>query len=79
MYTSPIRRIQLHLDEDLDEALAREALARRIPKAALIREYLAQHVSPAADGSPDPSDALIGIYDGGPDESAEVDDVVYGQ
>ena len=73
-----MRRIQLHLDEELDDALAREALTRGIPKAALIREYLAGRVGGAAAAGADPSQSLIGIYEGSDKESDLVDDIVYG-
>ncbi len=71
-----IRRIQLHLDEDLDEALAIRAAELGLPKAALIRGYLAEHVSLRSRGD-DPSAALIGVYQGTPDESGDIDETVY--
>ena len=71
-----MRRIQLHIDEELDEGLAAQARKRGMSKAALIREYLRQHVRP--DQAEDPSTRLIGAYEGTPDESASIDDVVYG-
>ncbi len=37
-----VRRIPLHLGEDLDDALAGQARTRVISKAALIREYLSR-------------------------------------
>lgn len=73
-----MRRIQIHLDEDVDDALAGQALERGIPKAALIREYLAQHVSPRRRGRDDPSERLTGIYAGTPQESNRVNDILYG-
>lgn len=78
VYTPPVRRIQLHLDEDLDEALARRARELGIAKAALIRDYLAQHVEAPAHVV-DPSARLVGMYEGDQGESAGVDDVVYRQ
>ena len=72
-----MRRIQIHLDEDVDDALARQAREQGVSKAALIREYLANHVTPRARGGSDPAARLIGVYDGAPDESERVDDVVY--
>jgi len=73
-----MRRIQLHLDEELDDALATQAAQRGMPKAALVRDYLWQHVD-ARDAQPDPAEALIGIYDGEVDEHASIDAVVYGR
>ncbi len=74
-----MRRIQLYLDEAVDDALAIEASQRGVPKAVLIREYLGRHVRPATPQVDDPSTRLIGVYEGGQDESASVDDVVYGR
>ena len=73
-----MRRIQIHLTEDLDEALARQALERGISKAALIREHLAKHVARPRSRRDDPSVRLTGIYDGTEEESETVDDVLYG-
>ncbi len=72
-----VRRIQLHLDEALDEALARQAVESGLSKAALIRRYLAQHVPVTPRDHEDPSAALVGVYDGTPDESCGIDDIVY--
>ncbi len=74
-----MRRIQIHLDSDLDDALIRQALERGISKAALIREYLSQHVLPQPWGRDDPSVGLEGVYDGESHESETVDDVIYGR
>jgi hypothetical protein len=72
-----VRRIQLHLDDELDEALARQALDRGIAKAALIREYLALHVSKEHRNKERSSRRLIGVYEGSAEESSSVDDVLY--
>ncbi len=74
-----VRRIQLHLDDDLDEALTRQALDRGIAKAALIREYLALHVSKEHRNKERSSRRLIGVYEGSDGESASVDDLLYGR
>ena len=71
-----MRRIQLHLDEELDDALARQAAQRGVAKAALVRDYLWQHVE-RSTAQDDPAAPLIGIYDGEPAEHGSVDAVVY--
>lgn len=71
-----MRRIQIHIDDDMDEALALEALERGVSKAALIREYLAQHIGSRL-GRRDAGQALIGSYAGDEDESSQIDQVVY--
>ena len=73
-----MRRIQIHLEEEIDEALARQARQRAIPKAALIREYLAQHVDQEAGRMADASSRLIGGYQGAESESASIGQVLYG-
>jgi ribbon-helix-helix CopG family protein len=75
----PVRRIQIHLEDELDEALARQALDRGIAKAALIREYLALHVSKEHRNKDRSSQRLIGVYEGTAGESSSVDDVLYGR
>lgn len=72
-----MRRIQLHIDEDLDEALSRRATERGMPKAALVREILWASVPTRKGLTDDPSQQLIGIYEGELDESVTVDEIVY--
>ena len=71
-----MKRVQIHLDEDLDRAAAAEAARRGISKAALVRASLAKELGGTL---PDPEEgwsALTGwLEDGGVDH---VDDVVYG-
>jgi len=69
-----MRRIQLYIEEVLDERLGAEAARAGVSKAALIREAVAQRYG---DTRPlaDPLDTLVGSLDV---EPADVDDVVYG-
>jgi hypothetical protein len=73
-----VRRIRLYLTEELDDALTREAVAKRVPKAALVRTYLAAQLGWNAEPTTDPIESLIGIYEGDSDESNNVDSVLYG-
>lgn len=73
MYTSPVRRLQISIDESLDDALAVEAGRRRTSKAALIREYVRERLGGATVAA-DPMAALIGDID---DEAGDIDAVVY--
>lgn len=68
-----VRRLQISIDEDLDEALAIEAARRRISRAALIRELVRQHLRPSRPR--DPFAELIGDID---DDAGDIDEVVYG-
>jgi Ribbon-helix-helix protein, copG family len=72
-----MRRIQLHLDEELDDALAREAARRGQAKAHLIREYLWREIDRHGVVE-DSLDELIGLSDAAPVDGETIDDVVYG-
>ena len=73
VYADTMRRIQIHLEDETDEALAVEASRRGISKAALIRELVRQGF--AGPGT-DPVDAVIGMGDGNPVD--DIDHVLYG-
>lgn len=69
-----MRRIQIHLEDEVDEALAREARRRGSSKAALIREVL--RTGFPAPGE-DPVDALVGAGDG--QAVDDIDEASYGR
>lgn len=72
-----MRRVQIHLDEGVDGALAAEAARQGISKAQLIRDLLVRAMPGLADDAldDDPLDDLVGTVDVDP---AGVDEVVYG-
>jgi hypothetical protein len=78
MYASDMRRLQIMIDEDLDEALARQARVEGTSKAALIRRYVRDRIKPLPPIEEDPLWEIKGMVRGGPDDSRSVDDVVYG-
>ncbi len=65
------------IDEDLDEALARQAREEGTSKAALIRRYVREKIKPLPPIEEDPLWELVGMAEGSPDDSVSVDDVVY--
>lgn len=71
-----MRRIQIHIEELLDEAAEAEAARRGVSKAALIRASLARelHVDRHHQDD-DPWAAITGWLDDGPVE--DLDAVVY--
>jgi hypothetical protein len=73
-----VKRLQIMIDEDLDEALEHQALKERTSKAALIRRYVRERIEPLPPIREDPIWGLVGMDEGNPDDSASVDDVVYG-
>ena len=75
MYTAPMRRIQIYIEEELDDRLSAEATKSGRSKAALIRESVAERFGEAVRKR-EPLDALVGSVDA---EPADVDQVVYGR
>lgn len=74
MYHHTMKRLQIMIDEDLDEALEREAVRAKTSKAALIREYARErlHALPPLDS--DPLWRMVGSDNFEPEP---IDDVVY--
>lgn len=71
-----MKRLQIMIDEELDEALEREARREHVSKAALIRRYVRKHLKPAIRGE-DPLRGMAGLDEGWPGASTSLDDVVY--
>jgi len=67
------------IEEELDEALEREARAEGVSKAALIRRYVGERLRPLPPVEDDPLWRFFGSVDGEPGDSESVDDVVYGR
>jgi hypothetical protein len=70
-----MRRVQIHLDESLDEAAEREAARRGVSKAALIRASLARELNLVRPANDDPWLAITGWLDDGPVE--DLDAAIY--
>jgi ribbon-helix-helix CopG family protein len=73
-----MRRLQIMIDEDLDEALGRKARKEGTSKAALIRRYVREQIKPLPPIEKDPLWEIVGMDKGAPDDSMSVNDVVYG-
>lgn len=71
-----MRRIQIYIDEKMDETLRSEAMRTGRSKASLIRECVAERYAAAGPVENDPISGLVGSVDA---EPADVDDVVYGR
>lgn len=71
-----MKRLQIHIEEELDDALAVEALRQRTSKAALIREAVAERYAPPT-GQAEALMRMAGMFKGSPDDSASIDAVVY--
>jgi hypothetical protein len=70
-----VKRLQISIEEELDDALGAEAARRRTSKAALIRQFVRERLRPKARGAKDPMAALIGDID---DEAGDIDTMIYG-
>ncbi|MDP9325557.1 MAG: ribbon-helix-helix domain-containing protein [Candidatus Dormibacteraeota bacterium] len=69
-----MRRVQIYLDDEMDDSLEAEAARRGVSKAALIRAAVGREfkpVQPTKDGW----EALVGWLDLGPVD--DIDEVIY--
>jgi hypothetical protein len=73
-----VKRLQIMIEEDLDAALGRQARRERVSKAALIRRYVRERLEPLPPLEEDPLWELVGMVEGGRDDSQRVDEIVYG-
>jgi hypothetical protein len=72
-----VKRLQIMIEEDLDAALGRQARRERVSKAALIRRYVRERLEPLPPLEEDPLWEMVGMVEGGPDDSQRVDEIVY--
>jgi len=70
-----VKRLQISIEEELDDALAVEAARRRTSKAALIREFVRERLGREKPVPADPMAGLIGDID---DEAGDIDSHLYG-
>ena len=76
MYTPPMRRIQLYVDDEVDEALSAEAARLGTSRSALVRDAVRASLSSRLEAVSDSVDELVGSLDVEPDE--DLDAVIYG-
>jgi Ribbon-helix-helix protein, copG family len=77
---SGVKRLQIMIEQDLDDALGLQALEEGVSKAALIRRYVRERLrpEPLPPIEEDPLWEMVGSEEGEPGDSRSVDDVVYG-
>ena len=71
-----MRRIQLYMDDEVDEALSAEAARLGTSRSALVRDAVRAAFSGRIEATTDPVDELIGSLDVEPDEDLDV--LIYG-
>lgn len=75
VYHDDMRRIQLFMDEALDDQLEREAAATGTSKAAIVRQCVARRYA-GERTDVDPLGKLIGAFDG--PATDDIDEAIYG-
>ncbi len=69
-----MKRLQILIDDETDDLLARASATEGISKAAVIRQALHHELGPLQAPENDPLLAMVGVDDF---ENASIDDVVY--
>jgi len=77
MYAYEMRRLQIMIDEDLDEALSNQAREEGTSKAALIRRFVRERIKPVPPLEEDPLWEFVGMSKGPPGDSMSANDIVY--
>jgi hypothetical protein len=75
---SSVKRLQIMIEEELDAELGRQAALEGVSKAALIRRYVGERLGPLPPLEEDPLWGIVGMFEGSPTDSADIDEVVYG-
>ena len=70
-----MRRIQVLLEPELDDRLEREAAGRGLSKSALVRKCVETELG--TERFSNGLTSLTGLFEGRPDDSASIDEVVY--
>ena len=73
-----VKRLQIMIEEELDAELGQQARREGVSKAALIRRFVRERLRPLPPLEEDPLWDIVGMYEGGPDDSLRVNEVVYG-
>jgi hypothetical protein len=71
-----MKRLQIMIEEELDAALERRALEEGTSKAALIRRYVGERLTPLPPIEEDALWGLVGSVDAEPVD--DIDDFLYG-
>ncbi|MEX2211252.1 MAG: CopG family transcriptional regulator [Gaiellaceae bacterium] len=72
-----MKRLQIMIEEELDDALGREAASEGTSKAALIRRYVREQLKPLPPLHEDPLWEMVGA-DPGTEPVEDIDEFLYG-
>jgi len=72
-----VKRLQIMIEKDLDEALGRQAAREKTSKAALIRRYVRERLQPLPPLEEDPLWEMVGAA-GDAEPVDDIDEVIYG-
>jgi len=73
-----MKRLQISIEPELDEAVERRAEREGLSKAEVIRRCVREEIPPLPPIEEDPFYKLMGSVEGDPDSSMTINDVVYG-
>lgn len=73
-----MKRLQISLEPELDDALGRAAREEGVSKAEIVRRCVRERVEPLPSLEEDPIWEIVGSIEGEPEDSQRIDDIVYG-
>ena len=76
VYALGMRRIQLYLDDEVDDALTAQAARQGTSRSALVRDAVRASLASCLDDQRDAVDEVVGCLDVEPDD--DIDSVIYG-
>jgi hypothetical protein len=73
-----MKRLQISIEPELDEAVERRAEEEGLSKAEVIRRCVREEIRPLPPIEEDPLFKMFGTVSSDPEDTRSVDDVVYG-
>lgn len=70
-----MKRLQIYIEEEMDDRLGIEAAQRGVSKAAIVREAVGAYLSEDGELERDPLDDLVGAVDAAPVD--DIDEIIY--
>lgn len=73
-----MKRLQISIEPELDEAVERRAEEEGLSKAEVIRRCVREEIRPLPSIEEDPLFKMFGTVSSDPDDNRTIDEVVYG-